>query len=446
MEHVWRFLPTASLPVLLLMGIGFSTRTPSAAEASPPAITSTSAPSRSNEEGLIASPEPDWPQWQGPRRDGISQEKGLLPKWPDKGPPLLWKVGRLGRGWSSPIIVGKRLFISGDNGNELTIYCFDLDGKPVWKAKNGEAWTGSYPGARACCVYSEGKLYNMNGHGRVACLDARSGKELWACDIRQTFDAPDITWGFSECLLVDGPRLFVTPGGKKALVAALDKHTGKPLWTTPRLDEDCASHCSPILLRYAGRRILASCSSAHGFGVDAESGELLWSVPLKSPYKVNITSPVFHNGSIFYVTAYVFGACYKLESDAGGNLTAKKAWSTSLDSCTGAVLLLGDTLYGSGYERHRSWMCLDWATGKTRYESKKLTTSSAIHADGRLYCLAQDGRVALVDATPDEFKLVSQFRLVPQKTSDAWAYPVVLHGRLYLRYHGNLWCYDVGAK
>ena len=174
-------------------------------------------------DGPIASPEPDWPQWNGPRRDSISGEKGLLPRWPERGPRLVWKIGNLGVGWSSPIIVRDRLYVSGEIDKDLVISAFDLDGKPVWQTKNGRSWTGSYPGARACCAYSEGKLYHMNAHGRVACFEAAKGKELWAVDVLEQFQGQNITWGMSECLLVDGPRVIVTPGGEKALMAALDK-------------------------------------------------------------------------------------------------------------------------------------------------------------------------------------------------------------------------------
>ena len=131
------------------------------------------------------------------------------------GPKLAWKIGNLGRGWSSPIIVRDRLYITGDVDDDLVIFAFDLDGRPLWQATNGRSWTGSYPGARACCAYSAGKLYHMNAHGRVACLDAATGKELWAVDVLERFQGQNITWAMSECLLVDGPRLIVTPGGKR---------------------------------------------------------------------------------------------------------------------------------------------------------------------------------------------------------------------------------------
>src|SRR5574340_339127 len=199
--------PLGKLAVGLLLALTLTT-TASAAEPLP--------------DGLIASPEPGWPQWRGPRRDGISAEKGLLQGWPEDGPRLVWKAGELGTGWSSPIVVGNRLYITGDVDDDLVIFALDLDGKPQWRAVNGKAWKGAVPGARACCAFSEGRLYHLGAHGRVACLDAASGKELWAVDVLERFQSRNVTWGLSECLLVDRARLIVTPGGKTALVAAPD--------------------------------------------------------------------------------------------------------------------------------------------------------------------------------------------------------------------------------
>jgi outer membrane protein assembly factor BamB len=396
-------------------------------------------------DGPIASPEPDWPQWQGPRRDSISSEKGLLPTWPAGGPKLAWKVGNLGRGWASPIIVGGRLYITGDVDDAMVLFAFDRDGKPLWTAKNGKAWKGSYPGARACCAYSEGRLYHMNAHGHAACFDAATGKEFWAVDVLERFGGRNITWAISECLLVDGPRVIVTPCGDKALMAALDKNSGRTLWTTEPLAGDPVSYSSPLLFRHAGRRLLAGCSAAQGFGVDAESGKLLWKVPLKSPHAVNVLTPVYGAGSIFFTTPYFFGACYRLQPGTDGP-QPEKAWDTTLDTCTGTVLLVDGLLYGSGYKKHKSWLAIDWKTGELRHEFKGLTSSAAVYADGRLYCLAEDGRAAMLRPTPKGFEVAGQFPLIAEKVNDAWAHPVLLDGRLYLRYHETLWCYDVRGR
>ena len=396
-------------------------------------------------DGMIASPEADWPQWRGPRRDGISAEIGLLPSWPAPGPKLAWKKSGLGTGWSSPIIVRDQLFISGDVGDELVIFAFDLDGNVKWQAANGKAWTGSFPGARATCAYSEGRLYHMNAHGRVVCLDAASGRQVWAVDVLEEFQGRNITWALSECLLVDGPRLIVTPGGEKALMAALDKKTGRTVWTTEPLAEDRATHASPILFRYAGRRLIAGCSSGHGFGVDADTGKLLWTVPLRNQYGVNVTPPVYGSGSIFYVTAYTPAVLYRLHPEGDG-IRVEQGWTNGLDTVTGGAVLVDGHLYAGGYRKPKWWFSFDWKTGEVESEQRGLTTGAAIYAEGRLYCLAEDGRAALLKPTATGLEIVGQFRLVPKTRQDAWAHPVLLHGKLYLRYHDNLWCYDVRAE
>jgi len=395
-------------------------------------------------DGLIASAETGWPQWRGRRRDGISDEKDLLSSWPEGGPELLWKIDGLGTGWSSPIIVGRQLFITGDAGDDLVVLAFDLKGNPKWRTSNGRAWKGPYPGARACCAFSEGRLYNMNAHGRLVCLDAASGTELWDVDILERFAAKNITWALSECVLVDGPRVIVTPGGTKALMAALDKRDGRTVWTTEPLG-DRTSHCSPILFRHAGRRVIANCSAAHGFGVDADTGKLLWTVPLENQFGVNTSTPVYDSGRVFFVTPYAEeGRVYRLDAN-GAAMTAELAWTSSLDTVTGGAVLVDGTLFAAGYKKSKWWFGLDWQTGRTKYELKDLTTGAAIYADGRLYCLDERGNVALLKL--DGLEITGRFRLpVARIRRDAWAHPVLNDGRLYLRYHDQLWCYDVRQR
>jgi len=397
-------------------------------------------------EGLIASEEQDWPQWRGRRRDGISDEEGLLSSWPASGPKLLWKIDSLGMGWSSPIVAGERLYVTGDVGDDLVVFAYDRSGTEQWRAKNGKAWKGPYPGARACCAFSEGRLYNLNAHGRLACLDAASGRELWAVDVLKRFSARNITWALSECLLVDGARVIVTPGGKKALMAALDKRNGQTVWTTEPLGEDRTSHCSPILFRYGGRRVITNCSSAHGFGVDADTGELLWTVPLRNPHGVNVATPVYGSGRVFYVTPYAeLGRLYRLSADGQG-ITAEHIWTSPLDTVTGGAVLLDGILFAAGYKKSKWWLGVDWQTGKTKYELKDLTTGAAIYADGRLYCLDESGTVALLKPGNEGLDIVGRFCLVTRRVRDAWAHPVLHDGRLYLRYHDTLWCYDVKER
>lgn len=151
-------------------------------------------------DGPIASPEAGWPQWRGPRRDGVSQEKGLLPSWPQEGPRLLWKKDGLGQGWSSPILVGDRIYITGDLGEDLIVFALDRAGIVQWQTENGRSWKNPYPGARACCAYSEGRVYNLNAHGRLARRtgDAQTlDRELVAWNTQRNRDASKVTWQFT---------------------------------------------------------------------------------------------------------------------------------------------------------------------------------------------------------------------------------------------------------
>jgi outer membrane protein assembly factor BamB len=427
---------------LLVVLASFCSTTMSQASQVPP------AGNGNRPDGLVASPEKGWPQWRGPRRDGISGEKDLLATWPTTGPRLLWKAEGIGRGWSSPIVTGGAVFVTGDVGTNLIVSCLDLDGKLAWKGTNGLAWTGSYPGARACCAYSEGVVYHLNGHGRVAALESGTGKELWAVDILQRFGGRELTWAMAECILVDGTRVLVTPGGSKALVAALDKTNGETIWASE--PGGAPTYTSPILFSQGGRRLVANCSAEHGFGVDADTGKLLWTVPLANPYGVTCSTPVYGEGCVFYVTTDAVGGwLYKV---APGDRWATLLWKTPVDALTSSGVLVDGSFYTSGCKRSKSLHCLDWKTGEERAVLKLSTGNSAygsvamVWAAGRLYCQVQDGTVALLKPQPGGFEVAGRFQLVDARSGDAWAHPVLLDGRLYLRYHENLWCYEVGRK
>ena len=396
-------------------------------------------------DGLIASPEPGWPQWRGPRRDGISSEEGLLPVWPDGGPELLWKIDGLGSGWSSPIVVDKRVYITGDVQDDLVMFAIDTNGKLIWRTANGKAWKKSYPGSRASCTFSEGRLYHLNAHGRLACLDAGLGKEYWASDILKRFDAENGIWGLSESLLVEGDRVIVTPGGKNALVAALDKQDGRTVWTTEPLGDDTGTHSSPVLFEHAGHRMIANCSSGHGFGIDADSGQLLWTVPLKNRFGVNVSTPVFGRGSVFFVTPYAEeGRLYRLGSDRQST-AAELAWQSPLDTVCGCAVLVDDTLFAAEYRKSKQWFATDWQSGERKSQLEHFSTGAAIFADGRLYLLDETGTVGLVKTAPT-IETAGRFRLFEDRVRDAWAHPVLCDGRLYLRYHDTLWCFDVERR
>lgn len=400
----------------------------------------------------IASPEPGWPQFRGPRRNGISDEQGLLQNWPTNGPRLLWSITNIGAGYSAPIISGTNIYITGDVGDELHIYALDLQGGLVWKATNGAAWRGPYPGSRASCTYAAGRLYHLNAHGRLACFDAATGRPVWHVDVLEAFESHEPTWGMAECVLVDGWRVVVTPGGRRATMAALDRDTGKALWmAAPLAREEAGSptrpegpaYAPPILIEVAGRRHIVGMTARHALGVDAETGSLQWTFDLPTRYEVLASSPVLWGAGVFVTGPDAGGGKYLRFAASGRTVSVEPGWTSTLDTCHGGMIPLAGSLYGSWYRDYNGWGSVDLAHGATRFRDRELAMGSVLYADGHLYCLSQTGTLALVKPNPDRWEIISRFEFAKEPKKDVWAHPVILDGRLYLRHQQRLSCYVV---
>jgi len=264
--------------------------------------------------------------------------------------------------------------------------------------------------------------------------------------------------------LVDGPRVIVTAGGSKGLMAALDKKTGETVWFSEplrlgegkppaheRLSEpfgevDNASYSSPILVNVGGRRQIVNCSLRHVFGVDADTGKLIWTRPVQTRYSVISMTPVLVRDSIFVTAPHRDGGrLFRLLAE-GPRLNIESVWSTPLDACQGGVVHVDGALYGAMYDKARTWLSVDARTGATRYQLNEFAKGSMLYADKRLYCLSEQGEAVLLNPGANGFEVAGRFRIVPERKSDVWTHPVIADGWLYLRYHETLFCYDVRAK
>jgi outer membrane protein assembly factor BamB len=405
---------------------------------------------------LIPAREEGWTQFRGPRRDGICDARGLLQSWAEGGPPLLWTATNLGRGYSSPIIAQERLFITGEAHGVLQVLALDLNGRPLWLATNGAAWTGQYPGARASVTYSAGRVYHENAHGRLACLEARTGREAWAVDLLQRFGGRNLTWALSECVLVDDEAVYATPGGSETLLAALDKQTGKVRWQSGPLSDtagkrsvESASYASPILVQFGERRLLIGCSLRHVVCADADSGRLQWTQRMPTAYSVLVMMPVLVGNAVFVTAPHGQGGRL-LEllppQAADAPVGVKEHWTTRLDTLQGGVVPWQDKLIGSFYTGRKGWAALSMKSGEVLYDLPGVAKGAVLLADGRLYALCEDGWMLLLEAGEKSFEVRGRFRLVEAGSRDVWAHPVIHDGRLYLRDHETLYCYDVRAR
>ncbi|MFH1264884.1 MAG: PQQ-binding-like beta-propeller repeat protein [Planctomycetota bacterium] len=388
---------------------------------------------------------PWWPHFHGPERDNVSRETGLLKKWPEGGPALLWKFSEAGEGFSGVSIADDKIFTAGDFGDVEKVLALDMDGHLLWEALHGESWTGPYPGSRTTPAYSDGVVYQLNPAGRLAAYRAASGDEVWVVDLVEAFGARYGTWAAAENVAIEGDLLFCVPGGSKALVVAMNKKTGETVWTNTELDET-AAYCSPILVTCHGVRQLITLTQKSVIGVDAGTGKLLWSHPHVTRHDQNVNAPVYFDGHVFVASGHSGGArVVKLSDD---NTTATELWwDKALDNCHGSVMLFDGCLYGSSCRAGgKGFFCADVLTGNLRYREAGMPKLSLTVAEGKIYGLTQEGEVLLIEPRPDRLVVVSTLQTPPDSKALAWSHPIVCGARLYLRRGEYLYAYDIRAE
>ncbi|MCS7237365.1 MAG: PQQ-like beta-propeller repeat protein [Thermoguttaceae bacterium] len=391
--------------------------------------------------GSASAPQPFWPRFHGPNFDNISPDKGLLKQWPEGGPPLRWKRTGIGEGFSSVTLADGRIFTAGNIGGKTVVTALDLEGRVLWQAENGPAWTGSYPGTRGTPTIDGSRVYHESPLGQLSCYDAATGKVLWSVNILERFRSRNITWALAESVLIDGDRVICCPGGPEVSVVALNKLSGKTVWAAPSTG-DLAGYASPSLGTFARRRIIFTMNARAIIGVDADRGELLFRHEHITDYDVNALMPIYRDGFVFVSTGYGTGAKLLRLVPAGRKIDVELIWAERrFDNHHGGVILLDGYLYGSNHQGR--WMCLNFATGEIVYQHPGVGKGSLTYADGMFYVLSERGVVGLVEATPKAHRVVSQFRLPPDGSGPSWAHPVVIGGTLYIRHGDVLYAYDV---
>ena len=388
---------------------------------------------------------PSWPEFHGPGRSNISPDKGLLREWPEGGPRKLWTYSQCGRGYSGVAIAQGMIFTAGDFDREEIVLALDMDGKLVWKQPNGDAWRRASPGSRATPTYNDGAVYHMNPSGRLAAYEARSGKPLWAVDLKSKFDAKYGIWALAENVIVDGDKVLCMPGGPRGRIVALDKRTGKTRWVNTEI-EHSAAYCSGVVVTHGGIRQLISMTQRSVVGVNVETGELLWSAPFAPRSPQNALTPVFQDGYVFIACGHSSGG--RLIKPDLSSHTASTVWHREdLDDCHSGALLTDGRLYGSACRQGgKSFYCVDYLTGETIKLDKTLGKVAITCADGMIYALNHQGTMFLLAITPKGFDMVSRFDLKRKPANSYLAHPVVCGGRLYIRCDQNLYAFDVRAN
>ena len=403
----------------------------------------------------------DWPTFRGADRTAVAPDTDLLETWPATGPKLIWEAAGAGRGYASPAIAGDRIYTLGDGlstaaDKDEYLSCFDREtGKQLWKTKTGQPWNEgaeSWQGSRSTPTVDGDMVYVITPHGQLVACATADGKERFRVDLKAQFGGKkDDSWGYSESPLVDDNRLVCTPGGEQATLVALDKKTGKPIWSCPMKGDRGAGHSSivisqPLSSKTGGRKVYIQTTGAGAFAVDAQTGKFQWAYPIDKTTAV-IPTPIVRGDLVFFSAGYQRGgALLRQVPGPDGGVTMQEVYGLKKELANkhGGIVLVGDHLYGDSDDAGIPF-CAELMTGNVVWKKRGSGKGSAtvVAADGHLYVRFADGTLALAKADPADYVEVATFKIPGSDARPSWAHAVVLDGRLYLREQDKILCYDL---
>lgn len=400
-----------------------------------------------------------WPQYRGPRGDGISSES-IPAALPAEGPKCIWKVAING-GFSSFAVSGGKAFtvMSREMNGETSEACVALDaqtGKELWATRTGLAkYQGGADsgtennkggdGPRSTPTVDGQKVYVYSADMVLSCLDTASGKLLWSKEILKDFAGRKIGWESAMSPVVEGKLVYIVGGGAGQSILAFNKDTGEIAWKTR---DELMTHTPPVVITLHGVRQIVFLVQSGLLALAPESGKELWRQAF--PYKVSTASlPVIGDNLVLCSAGYdVGGAAYEVTKTEGvfstkelwrskGNKQVASLWSPPVyrDGCVYGMISFKQ--FGDGPLK-----CVDLKTGAVKWEQAGFGAGNVVLAGDKLIALADDGQVVIVKASPDSYQELGRFKALEGK---CWSTPALADGKLYLRSTKEGACFDLGS-
>jgi outer membrane protein assembly factor BamB len=389
-------------------------------------------------------------QWRGTERNGFYVETNLLKSWPPEGPAMTWKTGIIGNGYGSPTVTADRIYITGELDTTGYLFAFTPEGKLLWKSAYGKEWVVNYQGSRCAPTVAGDLVYVCSGLGDLACFDAVTGTKKWSVDMIHDLHGRFTLFGHAESSLIDGDKVFLVPGGKDTNVVALNRFTGKIIWISKGQSE-IPGYNSPYLVRLFNRDLLVTFTAYSLLGIDAQTGELLWTHPQDNIPRderkpgngdTHSNTILYESGFIYYFAGDGNGAV-KLELSADGK-EIRQVWrNKTIDNYMGGFVKQGDKIYSCVSEK-KQLKCIDAGTGVI-LDSLKCGVGTIILSDDMLYYYNQKGEVRLIKPGPGRLEQAGFFKIT-DGTKEHFSHPVIHHGVLYIRHGNSLMAYNIQKK
>ncbi len=422
-----------------------------------------SALARIAPERLSRSPG-DSPEYRGSRRDGLVDGPPLRRQWPGGLGTPLWRQP-VGGGYAAFTVVGQTAFTIEQRRADEAVVAYDT-------ANGSELWEFAYParffesaggeGPRATPTFHQGRLYSLGATGELVCLEAATGQPLWRVNIlKLNGNAENLMWGMCGSPLVVGDLVIVNPGSQgeeataqtspRAAVLALDAGTGSLRWTA---GDTRAAYTSPMLVTLDGVEQVLTFDASGLVAYDPADGRRLWSHPWTTLNDINASQPLVLPGNRVFLTSELGGAVVEVTRDvasaadgatagqppatAESPWKAREVWQSNTLKCSYA-----NPVYHEGYlyGLDRGILgCVDASTGRRAWKQGRYGHGQLLLAGDLLVVLTEAGQLALVEATPDEHR---ELALMPAIEGKTWNNPVLVGGRIYLRNHREMACYDL---
>ncbi|HAY78373.1 MAG TPA: dehydrogenase [Planctomycetaceae bacterium] len=407
----------------------------------------------------------DWPQWRGVHRDGVWKEDGLVTKFNAKRLQPVWQVP-IEAGYSGPTVAEGRVYISDrivEPEQRERIHCFDeKTGESLWSVEYLCPYTISYTaGPRACITIDGGKAYALGAMGHLHCLDATNGTVLWKRDLNQDYAIRMPIWGIAAAPLIYQNLVILQIGGKDACMVALNKQSGKEVWTSL---QDRASYAAPVITRQAGQDVLACWTGDSVAGLQPLSGKVHWRIafpPKNMP--IGIATPVLHRNELFVTSFYDGSLMLKLSDD---KVAAETMWQAvgrserdtdALQSIISTPVRLGDHIYG--VDSYGELRCLEAKTGKRIWEDLTAVPKARwanihfVQNGDRTWMFNERGELIIGKLSPAGFDEIDRTQLIdPTRTQLArrdgvcWAHPAYANRHVIVRNDKVLARFNLSAK
>jgi outer membrane protein assembly factor BamB len=412
----------------------------------------------------------DWPQWMGPKRDNVWREDGILDKFPQGGPKIVWRVPMAG-GYAGAAVSGGKIYVTDYvtaadvkipnfdrkefSGTER-VRCLDQKtGEEKWKHEYPVKYNISYPAGPRCTPnVHEGKVYTLGAMGNLFCFEADTGKIVWEKSLRDEYKTKAALWGYAAHPLIDGKKLITLAGGTGSHVVALDKDTGKEIWKAGQQPEQ--GYSPPLITEAGGKRQMIVVGVKSIYSVNPETGEKYWETPFTVDNGCVVMTPV-RSGDYLFVGAYsAKGIVLKLASDKPA---VEVVWQNKEDSGVSPInvqpFLQDKVLYGFD---DTGWMyAVQLPDGKRLWEGmgpvggekpKGSETAFIVKNGDRYFFFAETGHLVIGKLTPKGYEEIDRAKVIDQTNAAfgrkvVWCMPAFADKKAYIRNDKELVCIDL---